>query len=366
MTPKVAHPKTSATDGVPFGLSISPYLTENWIQEERNIRLFVKRYGHGEMLLRSFAKPSPDLSESRSVPPLNIGERVQENGLSKRGRVRITRAGRYYQSEFGRANMITLGYGNTSLSDHRTSKGDLDRFNKSLNRYVANEYGMKAHYVWVAEIQEKRLKRDGIDVIHYHILTPHFIPCKLISKWWNNAVNKPRIKEGLPTQELQPNVIKAYHAGKYIAKYCQKNGHQIAGNGYNMSQATSQAIKAVQMECFDISMSQLENIKSMASGQLVTDRTEYSFSKEYEPNEWVTWISNGNEYAFGEMLRYELEGCESLKQSPVVDHEVMPPTRTPEPEHGNTGIRQEESGTDSPRYVQTQLSLQSEWRERYD
>lgn len=314
MLSKVGHPKTSTIGGAPFGLSIRPYLTENWIQEERNVRLHVKRYGHGEMLLRSFIKPCPDLNESRSKPPLNTGERVQENGLSKRGKTRITRAGRYYQHEFGRANMITLGYGNVSMSDHRTSKGDLDRFNKSLNRYVSKEYGMKAHFVWVAEIQEQRLKRDGIDVIHYHILTPHYVPCKLISKWWNSAVNKPREKKGLPTQELYPNVIKAYHAGKYIAKYCQKNGHRIAGNGYNMSQATSKAIRAVHQECFDISMSQLEDIKLMAQGQLVTDRTEYSFTNEYEAGEWVIWISNGNEYAFSELLRYELEGLESLKQ----------------------------------------------------
>ena len=360
MPSKVVHPKTTTTDGDSFGLSIRPYLTENGIQEERNVRLYVKRYGHGEMLLRSFIKPSPDLNERRSKPPLNIGERVQEDGLSKRGKTRITRAGRYYQSEWGRANMITLGYGNVSMSDHRTSKGDLDRFNKSLNRYVANEYGIKAHYVWVAEIQEKRLERDGIDVIHYHILTPHYIPCKLISKWWNNAVNKPRVKKGLPTQELYPNVIKAYHAGKYIAKYCQKNGHMIAGNGYTMSQATSKAIRAVQQECFDISMSQLEDIKLMAQGQLVTDRTEYSFSNEYDAGEWVTWISNGNEFVFGEMLKYDLNGYESIKRNEVLDHEVIPITGIEQTSYERRRIGHQKSAKGSTGYVSPEPQIQPE------
>lgn len=300
-----------------FGLSIRPYLTENWIQEEKDVRVYVKRFKHGEMLIRSFTKPQVDITESRSAPPINKGERVQENGLSKRGKTRITRAGRYYQSKFGRSNMITLGYGNVSLSDHTTSKKDLDRFNKSLNRYISKKYGIEAHYVWVAEIQEKRLKRDGIDVIHYHILTPHYVPHQLISKWWNNAVNKPRIKQGLPTQELYPNVIKAYHAGKYIAKYCQKEEHRIVGNGYNMSQATSAAIKAIQQECFDISMSQLERIKELAFTTLVDDKTEHHFFQEWEEkekeSEFMIWVSNGNEYALDELLKYELNGNESIK-----------------------------------------------------
>lgn len=304
-------------DATDIGLSISPYLTENSIHEEKDVRVYLKRFKHGEMLIRSFTKPRVDMTESRSVPPVNKGERIQENGLSKRGKTRITRAGRYYQSEFERANMITLSYGDTSLSNHEQSKKDLDRFNKSLSRYVAKEYGMKAHYVWVAEIQEGRMKRTGVDAIHYHILTPHYVPHKLISKWWNNAVNKPRIEQGFDTQELHPNVIKAYNAGKYIAKYCQKEGHRIVGNGYSMSQATSAGIKAVQQECFDISMSQLERVKELAFTTLVDKKTEHHFFQEWEEKEkekeFMIWISNGNEYALGEMLKYELNGNESIK-----------------------------------------------------
>jgi len=306
-------------DATDIGLSIRPYLTENYVDEKKDVRVYLKRFKHGEMLIRSFTKPRVDMSESRSAPPINKGERVQENGLSKRGKTRITRAGRYYQSEFGRANMITLTYGNTSLSDHTTSKGDLDRFNKSINRYVTKEYGMKAHYVWVAEIQPTRLKRDGKDVIHYHILTPHYIPMGLISKFWNNAVNKPRAKQGLPTEKLYTNVKAAYHAGKYIAKYCQKEGHRIVGNGYNMSQATSSGIRAIQQECFDISMSQFERVKELALTTLVDKKTEHHFFQEWEEKEkekeFMIWVSNGNEYALGELLKYELVGNESIQSN---------------------------------------------------
>ena len=304
-------------DATDIGLSISPYLTENWIHEEKDVRVYLKRFKHGEMLIRSFTKPRVDMTESRSVPPVNKGERIQEQGLSKRGKTRITRAARHYQYQYGRANMITLSYGDTSLSSHEQSKKDLDRFNKSLTRYVAKEYGLKAEYVWVAEIQEGRLLRTGVNAIHYHVLTPHYIPSKLISKWWNNSVNKPRMKKGLPTQELFPNVINANHAGRYISKYVQKNGHRIIGNGYNMSQATSAAIKAIQQECFDISMSQLERIKDLAFTTLVDKKTEHHFFQEWEEKEkekeFMIWISNGNEYALGEMLKYELNGNESIK-----------------------------------------------------
>ena len=304
-------------DATDIGLSISPYLTENSIHEEKDVRVYLKRFKHGEMLIRSFTKPQVDITESRSAPPINKGERVQENGLSKRGKTRLTRAGRYYQHEYGRANMITLTYGNTSLSSHAESKKDLDRFFKSLNRYVAKEYGMKAEFVWVAEIQEGRLKRTGVNAIHYHILTPHYIHHTFIQKWWNNSVNKPRMKQGLPTERLQTHIASCYHAGKYMAKYCQKNGHRIIGNGYNMSQATSAGIKATQQECFDISMSQLERIKELAFTTLVDKKTEHHFFQDWEEkekeNEFMIWISNGNEYALDEMLKFELIGNESIK-----------------------------------------------------
>jgi len=83
--------------------------------------------------------------------------------------------------------MITLTYGDTSLSNHIESKHDLDRFLKTMSRYCKKKYG-EFHYVWVAEVQENRLLRDGKSVIHYHIMTPHFIPKGLINKAWNNSV----------------------------------------------------------------------------------------------------------------------------------------------------------------------------------
>ena len=126
-----------------LGLSNRPYLTvlENesvLIKDirgqkdtEKPIRLFLKTYSWGETLIRTFPKPPPDRTESRSKPPINEGQRVQD-GLSKRGKSRLTRAGRFYQNIYKRCNMITVGYGDTSLSNDIESKADLDRYLKNI------------------------------------------------------------------------------------------------------------------------------------------------------------------------------------------------------------------------------------------
>jgi len=303
-----------------LGLSNRPYLTvlenDNALikdlrdlkDTEKPIRLFLKTYSWGETLIRTFPKPTPDRTESRSKPPVNEGQRIQD-GLSKRGKSRLTRAGRFYQNIYKRCNMITVGYGDTSLSDDVVSKGDLDRYLKSLRRYCQKEYG-EFHYVWVAEIQEKRLLRDGIRVIHYHILTPHYIPKNIINKAWNNAVNKPREQKGLPTQTLYPQIISAYNAGAYIAKYCQKEGHLIKGNGYNMSQETSNSIKPNYQQCFDITAEHSYNIQMFESQYLT--KNEETLGQVFEDGNWFKWFPKTNQYAIHELLKYSLNGNESI------------------------------------------------------
>jgi len=311
----------------PLGLSHRPYLTvlgSNGLEvkEERSIRIHVKSYDHGEMLIRSFNKPEVNRND-RTAPPVNIGERVQENGLSKRGRSRITRAGRYYQQTFGRANMITVGYGDISLSCHTEAKKDLDRFLKTLTRYVKAAHNSPLHYVWVAEIQEKRKERTGIDVIHFHILTPHHIPKEVINKAWNNAVNKPRIKAGKAIQTLYPQIIAAYHAGKYIAKYCQKEGHRIVGNGYNMSQVTSKGITATYEQCFDVTEETYRHVKDIASKTLKDRNTDaYVMSGEFKDNQWYQWVSSGNSYALHELIEYHLGGNESIAETNNLEDDI--------------------------------------------
>ena len=282
-----------------IGLSYSPYVTENGLK-----RIYIKRYSTGELCVSTHEIQTPDIKESRSKPPINEGSRVVE-GLSKRGKSRIRRASNLYdqiQGSNGHKSMITLTYGDTSKSDHVGSKADLDRFIKSLRRYVKKTYDVNDfHYVWVAEIQPKRLKRSGESVIHYHIMTIYNVPYELINKWWNNAVNKPRIKAGLPTQTLHPNVIYCHHAGGYMAKYISKEGHKIQGNGYNMSQATSKGIKPVYENCIDIKE---EEIEQFYNGLLNSSRyqTHYTHKEDQTDLHRMMWIAETNHYLFKEHI----------------------------------------------------------------
>jgi hypothetical protein len=322
--PKVETLDHSYNPKPSLGLSNRPYLTvlssEGLIVSDKReqkdttktVRLFIKRYAWGETLLRTFPKPKIDISESRSKPPINEGQRVQD-GLSKRGKSRLTRAGRFYQNIYKRCNMITVGYGDTSLSNDIESKHDLDRYLKSLRRYCLKEYG-EFHYVWVAEIQEGRLLRTGVRAVHYHILTPHFIPKGIINKAWNNAVNKPRKAKGLPIQRLYPQIISAYNAGAYIAKYCQKEGHLIKGNGYNMSQETSKSIKPNYQQCFDITDEHSYNLQMFESQYLTKDDNELSQSFD---DGWFKWFPKVDEYAMHELLKYSLTGYEVPLPTPI-------------------------------------------------
>jgi len=322
MMPKVRTLEKSYNADAPLGLSNRPYLTVSEVKT-RNIRVYIKRYPFGELLIRTFPKPLPDTSESRSKPPINEGQRIQD-GLSKRGKSRINRSARLYQKKYGTTKMITLGYGDVSLSGDIKSKADLDRFLKTLRRYCLKKYG-EFHYVWVAEIQEKRLTRTGKRVIHYHVMTPHFIPKKLINKAWNNAVNKPRLKASLPTQKLYPQIISCYNAGAYMAKYCQKEGHLIKGNGYNMSQTTSDSIKPEYQQCFDVTAEQSYNLLMYdTQGIAMKGQENEPLQMTYDDNTWFKWFPSSHEYAFQELIGYTLEGKESLKDKIHTPQEKVP------------------------------------------
>lgn len=332
MSKVITDSKPTSADPSGLGLSTNPYLTvfENKTQnsdnrlstdkEPRNTRLFIKTYDWGETLIRTFAKPLPNKDESRSKPPVNEGERASD-GLSKRGKSRITRAARMFQHTYNRCNMITLTYGSVSISEHRESKKDLDRFLKTLSRYCIKTYG-EFQYVWVAEIQEGRFHKTGESVIHYHLLTPHYIPKKLVNNGWNNAVNKPRIKNGLPTQTLVPHVMSCYNGGAYIAKYCQKEGHLILGNGYNMSQTTSNSIKPNYQQCFDITEKEAYDILMFESQHLT--KTREPITNIFEDGNWMKWFPNTHEYATYELLKYSLNGNESIP----IENQERPIERT--------------------------------------
>jgi hypothetical protein len=281
-----------------IGLSYSPYLTVL-----SNKRIHIKRFATGETCVSTHEVYKPNLGESRQKPPKNEGERVVE-GLSRRGRSRLRRSANYYdmlQGENGHKTMITLTYGNTSKSGHKESKADLDRFIKSFSRYVKKTYNTEdVHYVWVAEIQPKRKKRTGEDVIHYHMMTIYYVPSGLISKWWNNAVNRPRRKANLPTQKLLPNVISCWNAGAYMAKYLSKESHKIKGNSHSMSQATSKGIEPIFNECVDVPEGQVEYLYDKLFNTS-KHLTHYRHDDESGLPRMM-WIPESNDYAFSELI----------------------------------------------------------------
>jgi hypothetical protein len=293
-----------SSEPFPMGLSYSPNLTVFNLK-----RVHLKRYSWGEVVVCTRDVASFNLTGKKPNPPMNDGARVSE-GLSSKGRKRIRRAALLYdelQGELGAKAMITLGYGDISKSGHIQSKSDLDRFLKSLTRYVRKKYKVdEIHYVWVAEIQPKRMKRTGEAVIHYHIVLPYFIPRELVSKWWNNGVNKPRVKMGLPIQHLITNVIPCHSAAQYMSKYITEEGHRIEGNGYNMSQATSKGLKPVFEGCVDVDGVGVEYIYDKV-WNTSKHLTKYCHTGE-DGTKRMLWVPETNEYAFSELIndiRYE-------------------------------------------------------------
>lgn len=220
------------------GLSYSPYLTAL----EYDIQLNIYEWGESDIRMKEAYKVN--ILEQRSKPPKNEGTRVQKE-LSKRGKIRIKRAARCYQHwalkhnrKKGFATMITLTFGKNYPSDI-IAKNLLDSWLKRLRRKI-QATKEDFHYCWVAERQTR-------GAIHFHILTPHYVPKHFINDSWSDVVNSYYIKqnEAHKTQKLYPNVIAVYNAGAYMAKYCQKQDQDIVGNGYSMSQATSKSIKPI-------------------------------------------------------------------------------------------------------------------------
>ena len=227
--------KTEQCESSSVGLSYSPYLT---VFESQSFDIEQKEYKWGEKVTRVLlSSNSKEITTNK--PPVNHGERITSK-LTSKGKSRIRRAARLFQylaetekGYKGYATMITLTFGKW-YPDDKLGKKLLDTFFKRLKRKLnVNDF----YYVWVAERQKR-------GAIHFHILTPHYTPKNWLNAAWNDIVNKHLDKKGLGQhkQKLYPNVIKVYNAGAYMVKYCQKEGENIKGNGYNMSQQTSNMI----------------------------------------------------------------------------------------------------------------------------
>jgi hypothetical protein len=285
------------------GLSYRPNLTAN--------RIHVKRYVTGELTVRVLPIPLVDTTETRSKPPINSGERVQ-NGLSKKGKRQLRRSASFFQllveqnqTEKAFASMVTLTYGK-HYPDDKTAKRDLDNFMKRLRRYFKGAF----HYVWVAERQKR-------GAIHFHILTPNYTPKEWINNAWNEVVNN-RLNDVNPehVQTLYPNVKAVLHAGAYLTKYLQKEGENIIGNGYFVSHLTSKAIKPTFEQCYDVNQDKTNEVFETVEN--IRENNAYVLDHYDTDNRQLIWMSKTNESMFKEFVNYTLpKEHQSLGQSPT-------------------------------------------------
>jgi len=265
------------------GLSYSPYLTA---------KVLFKRYSTGETVIRFV--PS-HLLNLESKPPINTGERIQEDGLSRRGRRRIRQAAQLYQSfvedkqtEKAYASFITLTYGK-HYPDHETAKKHLDSFLKRLRRIK----GKPLHYCWVAELQKR-------GAIHFHILTPEYVDKEWINKAWNGVVNGYwKRSEPSKMQQLYPHVVAVYSAGAYMAKYVSKKGERIKGNGYNMSQLTSADLKPTFEDTIELDISALDALSDKVRN--LAPKSAETYEYEHDTGVKVYWFSDTVALLFDEL-----------------------------------------------------------------
>jgi hypothetical protein len=108
-------------------------------------------------------------------------------------------------------------------------------------------------------------------------------------------------------QQLLPNVIKVMSAGSYLAKYLQKEGQNIGGNGYGIDQNTRELMKdeSIYMVHHDLTHEQVNEI----SIEMIKDFTKDQ-DKTYKWNSKQSgyvgaWSSGVNVFELKEWLKYK-------------------------------------------------------------
>ena len=135
-----------------------------------------------------------------------------------------------------KCSMITLSYPKY-YPDDRTAKKHLDNFLKRINRYKRDFM-----YLWVAEKQKR-------GAIHFHIVTPFFIPKEIINSAWTEIVRKWYQTNGYAFSQVLPNVKAVDNVSRYVTKYLTKDvDNTIEGNRYNISKCAHELAKPKRTE----------------------------------------------------------------------------------------------------------------------
>lgn len=213
------------------GSSLYPYLTA---------QTYYKEYLNKEA---SISFRFGGAGNTNQTPPTRA-KRVITNKPSRRCRSLIKRTSRMYsflakkRNKKGMCTLITLTYPDI-YPDDIDSKKHLDNFIKRMKRYLPDFM-----YIWVAEKQNR-------GAIHYHMLTPDFIPKHILNKAWSDIVERWYTQNGLEFLLVLPNVKGVQKGGKYLTKYLDKSTDEIKGNRYNMSGNSRELIKPVEQLIFE-------------------------------------------------------------------------------------------------------------------
>ncbi len=223
------------------------------------------------------------------------------DGLTLQAKHKIQKASRVLESIHKHepnlkayCSLITLTYGKDFPTDH-DSKKHLDIFLKRLRRLHPT-----CKYIWVAEKQKR-------GAIHYHILTPYYTPKEFVNNSWNEIVNNWQRSNNKNIQTLLPNVIKVNSAGSYLAKYLQKEGQNIGGNGYGIDQGTRALMKdeSIVFIAHDLEPNQVNEIVYAMTQDLSKNQNKcLTWQSKYTTYKGA-WIDSLNVFQFQEWLKYK-------------------------------------------------------------
>ena len=196
----------------------------------------VKQFKNGKTKMREYAQPMmiPKKSKTRNE---GTGKKKREFGKIKRNslaRTRETLIELVENNEDAFVSFITLTY--------KEDVEDIDRAYKDLGNYLkASKREMKKQkqelfYIAVPEIQNKRAKRTGKYVIHFHLITNIPIDSNLIPKRPKKTIEGPDHKG---TTTIEHYDLKGWKQGfsfalpiihqgefelsKYLLKYLYKD-----------------------------------------------------------------------------------------------------------------------------------------------
>lgn len=191
--------------------------------------------------------------KNRGTPPRNEGDRGSV-GLTRKAVAKIRRGVAYLEAQ-GPTWFVTLTYPN-QLPDGRVHRpGDIIQVvdDKDAKRHLSmwlrrvKRFYPQFLYVWVAEVQPKRLVERGERAVHFHLVTNMPLPLEWLNRTWSEVVGRG------PAYPNQQRVRKS--AGAYIAKYMTKGRAvedlspmeyalaYIKGNRYGMDQRVNAQLK---------------------------------------------------------------------------------------------------------------------------